>query len=135
MSHPTHSRNLIPGTLDWINCITSELLIRPLSRLSSPKVHENRWIFWLALTRARPTRGELHTGYGQRRQDKIGSHQLDRTFLQQAAETQFSGRRLQAKDGIANNFAQSRTMLEAVAGPAANDPDIFRFGWWSNMKF
>jgi len=23
-----------------------------LSRLSSPKVHENRWIFWLALTRA-----------------------------------------------------------------------------------
>ena len=42
---------------------------------------------------------------GQRRQDKIGSHQLDRTFLQQAAETQFSGRRLQAKDGIANNFA------------------------------
>jgi hypothetical protein len=36
---------------------------------------------------------------------RISSHQLDRTFLQQAAETQFSGRRLQAKDGIANNFA------------------------------
>lgn len=86
--------------------ITSGLpVIRPLSGLSSPKVHETRWIFWLALTRARPTRDELHAGYGQRRQDKIGSHQLDRTFLQQAAETQFSGRRLQAKDGIANNFA------------------------------
>src|ERR1700731_218563 len=69
------------------------------------QVHENRWIFWLAPTRARPTRGELHARYGQRRQDKIGSHQLDKTFLQQAAETQFSGRRLQAKDSIANNFA------------------------------
>src|ERR1700730_1990968 len=49
-------------------------------------------------------------------------------FLKQAAKTHFSRRCLQAQNGIGDHLAHHRTLLKAVAGAAANDPDIFRFG-------
>ncbi len=48
-------------------------------------------------------------------------------FLQKAAKTHFTWRRLQAQDGIADHFAHHGTVLKAMTGAAARDPDIFRF--------
>ncbi len=49
-------------------------------------------------------------------------------YVQQAAETHFCRRRLQAHHRIRDHFTHHWSMFETVARASANNPDVLRFG-------